>query len=43
MKQRAAELRAEGKKAARKPDELQAVRDSIAKMTPEECVVADVS
>ncbi|HEX9042916.1 MAG TPA: DUF1801 domain-containing protein [Trebonia sp.] len=37
MKQRAAELRAEGKKA----DELQAVLDAIAKMTPEDRAVAE--
>jgi uncharacterized protein YdhG (YjbR/CyaY superfamily) len=41
MKQRAAELRAEGKKGARKADELQAVLDSIAKMTPEDRAVAE--
>jgi uncharacterized protein YdhG (YjbR/CyaY superfamily) len=41
MKQRAAELRAEGKKGAKKADELQAVLDSIAKMTPEDRVVAE--
>ena len=37
MKQRAAELRAEGKKA----DGLQACLDSIAKMTPEDRAVAE--
>ena len=37
MKQRAAELRAEGKKA----DELQALLDSIAKMTPQDRAVAE--
>ncbi len=41
MKQRAAELRAEGKKGAKKADELQTVLDSIAKMTPEDCAVAE--
>ena len=37
MKQRAAELRAEGKKA----DDLQALLDSIAKMTPQDRAVAE--
>jgi uncharacterized protein YdhG (YjbR/CyaY superfamily) len=41
MKQRAEELRAEGKKGAKKADELQAVLDSIAKMTPEDRAVAE--
>jgi uncharacterized protein YdhG (YjbR/CyaY superfamily) len=41
MKQRAAELRAEGKKGARKADELQAVLDSIAKMTPQDRAIAE--
>ena len=41
MKQRAAELRAEGKKGAKKADELQTVLDSIAKMTPEDRAVAE--
>jgi uncharacterized protein YdhG (YjbR/CyaY superfamily) len=41
MKARAAELRAEGKKGAQKADGLQAVLDSIAKMTPEDRVVAE--
>jgi uncharacterized protein YdhG (YjbR/CyaY superfamily) len=41
MKQRAAELRAEGKKGAKKADELQALLDSIAKMTPEDRAVAE--
>jgi uncharacterized protein YdhG (YjbR/CyaY superfamily) len=41
MKQRAAELRAEGKKGAKKADELQAVLDAIAKMTPEDRAVAE--
>ena len=39
--QRAAELRAEGKKGAKKADGLQAVLDSIAKMTPEDRAVAE--
>ena len=34
MKKRAAELRAEGNKGARKADGLQAVLDSIAEMAP---------
>jgi uncharacterized protein YdhG (YjbR/CyaY superfamily) len=37
MKERAAELRAEGKKA----DELQATLDAIAKMTPEDRAIAE--
>jgi uncharacterized protein YdhG (YjbR/CyaY superfamily) len=41
MKQRAAELRAEGKKGVKKADELQAVLDAIAKMTPEDRAVAE--
>src|SRR5712671_5960073 len=41
MKQRAAELRAEGKKGAKKADGLQAVLDSIAKMAPEDRAVAE--
>jgi uncharacterized protein YdhG (YjbR/CyaY superfamily) len=41
MKQRAAELRAEGKNGARKADGLQAVLDSIAKMTAEDRVLAE--
>src|SRR5215469_14807679 len=41
MKQRAAELRAEGKKGTKKADELQALLDSIAKMTPEDRAVAE--
>jgi uncharacterized protein YdhG (YjbR/CyaY superfamily) len=41
MKQRAAELRAEGKKGAKKADELQALLDSIEKMTPEDRAVAE--
>jgi uncharacterized protein YdhG (YjbR/CyaY superfamily) len=41
MKQRAAELRAEGKKGAKKADGLQAVLDSIAGMAPEDRAVAE--
>ena len=41
MKQRAAELRAEGKEGAKKADGLQALLDSIAKMTPEDRAVAE--
>jgi uncharacterized protein YdhG (YjbR/CyaY superfamily) len=41
MKQRAAELRAEGKQGAKKADGLQAVLDSIAKMEPEDRAVAE--
>ena len=41
MKERAAELRAEGKKGAKKADGLQAVLDSIAKMAPEDRVLAE--
>ena len=41
MKARAAELRAEGKKGAEKADGLQAVLDSIAKMTPEDRALAE--
>src|SRR5579863_3898349 len=41
MKQRAAELRAEGKKGAKKADGLQAVLDSIEKMAPEDRAVAE--
>jgi uncharacterized protein YdhG (YjbR/CyaY superfamily) len=41
MKERAAELRAEGKKGAKKADELQAVLDSIAKMAPEDRALAE--
>ena len=36
MRQRAAELRAEGKKGAKKADELQAALDAIARMRPED-------
>jgi uncharacterized protein YdhG (YjbR/CyaY superfamily) len=41
MKERAAELRAEGKKGAKKADELQATLDSIAKMAPEDRKLAE--
>jgi len=41
MKQRAAELRAQGKSGAKKADDLQAVLDSIEKMTPEDRAVAE--
>ena len=41
MKQRAAELRAEGKKGTKKADELQALLDSIAKMTPQDREIAE--
>ena len=41
MKERAAELRAEGKKGAKKADGLQAVLDSIGKMAPEDRALAE--
>src|SRR5436190_19547637 len=41
MKQRAAELRAEGKKGAKKADGLQAVLDSIAEMAPQDRALAE--
>jgi uncharacterized protein YdhG (YjbR/CyaY superfamily) len=41
MKQRAAELRAEGKKGAKKADGLQAVLKGIAKMAPEDRAIAE--
>jgi len=41
MKQRSEELRAEGKKGAKKADELQAVLDSIAKMAPADRALAE--
>jgi uncharacterized protein YdhG (YjbR/CyaY superfamily) len=41
MKARAAELRAEGKKGAKKADGLQAVLDRIAEMRPEDRAVAE--
>jgi uncharacterized protein YdhG (YjbR/CyaY superfamily) len=41
MKERAAELRAEGKKGAKKADELQGVIDKIAEMAPEDRALAE--
>jgi uncharacterized protein YdhG (YjbR/CyaY superfamily) len=41
MKARAAELRAEGKKGAKKADGLQEVLDAIAKMAPEDRALAE--
>ena len=41
MKERAAELRAEGKQGVKKADGLQAVLDSIAKMAPEDRALAE--
>ena len=41
MKARAAELRAEGKKGAKKADGLQALLDSIAQMDPEDRALAE--
>ena len=41
MKKRAAELRAEGKKGAKRADGLQMVLDSIAEMAPEDRVLAE--
>jgi len=41
MKERAAELRAEGKQGAKKADGLQAVLDTIAKMAPEDRALAE--
>ena len=41
MKERAAELRAEGKGGARKADGLQAVLDKIAEMAPEDRALAE--
>ena len=41
MKERAAELRAEGKKGAKKADALQAVLDKIAEMSPEDRALAE--
>jgi uncharacterized protein YdhG (YjbR/CyaY superfamily) len=41
MKARAAELRAEGKKGAKKADGLQEVLDSIAKMAPNDRALAE--
>jgi uncharacterized protein YdhG (YjbR/CyaY superfamily) len=41
MKERAAELRAEGKNGAKKADGLQAVLDSMAKMAPKDRALAE--
>jgi uncharacterized protein YdhG (YjbR/CyaY superfamily) len=41
MKARAAELRAEGKKGAKKADGLQAVLEAIEKMSPEDRAIAE--
>ena len=41
MKERAAELRAEGKHGAKRADGLQAVLDSIAKMAPQDRALAE--
>jgi uncharacterized protein YdhG (YjbR/CyaY superfamily) len=41
MKQRAAELRAEGKQGAKRADGLQAVLDAIAKMAPQDRALAE--
>src|SRR5918911_2890264 len=41
MKERAAELRAEGKSGAKKAEGLEAVLDSIAKMAPEDRALAE--
>jgi uncharacterized protein YdhG (YjbR/CyaY superfamily) len=41
MKERAAELRAEGKKGAKKADGLEATLDAIAKMAPEDRALAE--
>jgi uncharacterized protein YdhG (YjbR/CyaY superfamily) len=41
MKERAAELRAEGKKGAKRADGLKAILDSIAKMAPEDRALAE--
>jgi uncharacterized protein YdhG (YjbR/CyaY superfamily) len=41
MKQRAAELRAEGKQGAKQADGMQALLDAIAKMAPEDRAVAE--
>ncbi len=41
MKERAAELRAEGKKGAKKADGLQAILDKIAEMAPEDRALAE--
>ncbi len=41
MKERAAELRAEGKKGAKQADGLQAVLDKIAEMAPQDRAIAE--
>jgi uncharacterized protein YdhG (YjbR/CyaY superfamily) len=41
MKERAAELRAEGKRGAKKADSLQAVLDKVAEMPPEDRALAE--
>jgi uncharacterized protein YdhG (YjbR/CyaY superfamily) len=41
MKERAAELRSEGRKGAKKADSLQAVLDKIAEMAPEDRALAE--
>jgi uncharacterized protein YdhG (YjbR/CyaY superfamily) len=41
MKQRAAELRAEGRKGAKKADDLQALLDAIARMAPDDRTLAE--
>jgi uncharacterized protein YdhG (YjbR/CyaY superfamily) len=41
MKERAAELRAEGKKGAKKADGLQALLDAVAKMAPDDRALAE--
>ncbi|MGK5742059.1 iron chaperone [Micromonospora sp. URMC 103] len=41
MKARAAELRGQGRKGAKKADELQALLDSIAKMAPDDRALAE--
>src|SRR4051812_49751872 len=41
MKERAAELRAEGKKGAKKADGLQSLLDAIEKMAPEDRALAE--
>ncbi|GII98852.1 uncharacterized protein YdhG (YjbR/CyaY superfamily) [Sediminihabitans luteus] len=41
MKERAAELRAEGKKGAKKADELQALLDKVAEMEPDDRLLAE--
>ncbi len=41
MKERAAELRAEGKKGAKKADGLEALLEAVAKMSPEDRALAE--